>query len=206
MTSVLWGIGIVSLVVALLAVRRAYKLQHDVNQLKRDHYYARSEREQIAKEIRESVQPLRLHLAKVASGGSVPQEMILNGRLYQDITAEDAQRVYEREAAQGEGRVLVVDVRTPKEYAVRHLPGAKLVPFDELEVKYQEEIPLATEKVLVYCMEGERSRLACEFLSLRGYTNLYNLRDGLRAWQGPTEGEDRGALIQIHRKDATPVH
>ena len=206
MTSGLWGIGIVALVVALLAVRRAYKLQHDVNQLKRDHYDARSEREHIAKEIRESVLALRLHLAKVASGGSVPQEMILNGRLYQDITGEDAQRVYEREAGQGEGQVLVVDVRTPKEYAVRHLPGAKLVPFDELEVKYQEEIPLATEKVLVYCMAGERSRLACEFLSLRGYTNLYNLRDGLRAWQGPTEGEDRGTLIQIHRKDATPVH
>jgi rhodanese-related sulfurtransferase len=94
---------------------------------------------------------------------------------------------------------MVVDVRTPREYAARRLPGAKLVPFDELPNRYKAEIPETTEKVFLYCMGGERSRSACDFLSRQGYTNLYNIKDGLQGWRGPIEGEGEVKMVHFGR-------
>ncbi|MEK6618226.1 MAG: rhodanese-like domain-containing protein [Nitrospirota bacterium] len=197
MGALLWACAVLGLAVALLAIRRFSKLAKDVARLKRDQYYAESRLKRIPEEIREAVEPLRLHLAKVATGGHVQPEMILTGRLYQDVSADEAQRAIEQEAGQKPGTVLLVDVRTPREYAVKRVVGAKLVPFEELETRYKSDIPETAEKVFVYCMGGERSRSACDFLSRRGYTNLYNVRDGIQAWRGPTEGEGELSLIQI---------
>src|SRR5574341_241452 len=123
--------------------------------------------------------------------------MFLEGRLFLDISAAVAQAVIEREGEGGPARILVLDVRTPKEYAARRIPGAKLVPFEELDRRYREEIPDTTEKIFVDCMGGERSRSACDFLSRRGYANLYNIREGIQGWRGATEGEGEVRLVQI---------
>ncbi|MES4787195.1 MAG: hypothetical protein C4294_16800, partial [Nitrospiraceae bacterium] len=72
--------------------------------------------------------------------------------------------------------------------------------FDELEARYKTEIPETMEKVFVYCAGGERSRLACDFLSRQGYTNLYNVQDGMQGWRGPTEGEGEIKFIQFERR------
>lgn len=202
MTVVLWGIAVLASIVALFAVHRLIRLQREFNQLRRDQYYTSSRLKRIPEEIKEAVQPVRLHLAKVAEGGVVPREMILDGRLYHDLAASDAQRVLEQESGQGSNRVVFLDVRSPKEYATRRVPGAKLVPLDDLDTRYGE-VPQTAEKVIVYCAAGERSRFACDFLSQRGYTNLYHIRDGLQGWQGPTEGEAPVNLVHIDRKVAT---
>lgn len=197
MEVLLWVGAVVGIALAWLAARRVSKLTKDVAHLKRDQYYTDSRLKRIPEEIREAVEPLRLHVARIAAGGRVHPEMILHGRLYQDVSADEAQRVVERAAEQTPGTVLVVDVRTPKEYAVKRVVGAKLVPFEELETRYKSDIPETAEKVFVYCMGGERSRSACDFLSRKGYTNLYNIRDGIQAWHGAMEGEGELSLIQI---------
>ena len=197
MDTILWVIAGLGLAVGLAAVRWATKLAKQVDQLKREKYYSDSRLKRVPEDVREAVEPLRHHLAKLAAGGSVSQQMILEGRLFLDVSAEEAQTAIEQAGAGRSGKVLVVDVRTPKEYAVKRIPGAKLVPFEELDRRYQEEIPEATEKIFVYCMGGERSRSACDFLSRRGYTNLYNIREGLQGWRGATEGEGELRLFQI---------
>lgn len=202
MTAVFWGIAVLASIVGLFAIHRLIRLERELHQLKRDQYYTSSRLKRIPEEIKDAVQPMRLHLAKVAEGGVVPREMILDGRLYQDVAASDAQRMLEQESAQGANRVVFVDVRSPKEYATRRVPGAKLVPLDELDQRYGE-VPHSAEKVIVYCAAGERSRFACDFLSQRGYTNLYHIREGLQGWQGPIAGEAPVSLVQIDRKVAT---
>lgn len=202
MTVVLWGIAVLASVVGGVALYRLARLHREVNQLKRDQYYASSRLKRLAEEIKEAVQPVRLHLAKVAEGGVVPREMILNGRLYQDLTAADAQALLEQESGRESHRIVFLDVRNPKEYATRRVPGAKLLPLDELDQRC-DEVPQTAEKVIVYCAAGERSRFACDVLSQRGYTNLYHIRDGLQDWQGPVEGEAPVSLVQIDRKVAT---
>lgn len=197
MSVFIWALAILGLLLALLAMRRSSTLAEEVKKLKREQYYADSRLKRIAEEFKEAIEPLRLHLAKLATGGYVPREAILAGRLYMDVSAEEVQRVVESEGRQYPGKVLLVDVRTPREYAAKRMAGAKLVPFDELEKRYKTEIPETAEKVFVYCMSGERSRSACEFLGRQGYSNLYHVRDGFQGWRGPTEGEGELKFIQI---------
>ncbi|WP_447972751.1 rhodanese-like domain-containing protein [Nitrospira sp. Kam-Ns4a] len=199
MGAVIWVVAIAAFAVALFAVRRSAKLARDLDRLRREQYDTESRVKRIPEEVRELVDPLRLHLATVAAGGQVPRDMILNGWLYHDVAAEEAERML-ADAGREPDRVVWVDVRTPREYAARHVPGAKLVPFEELETRYETEIPRTADKVFVYCMGGERSRYACEFLGRRGYANLYNLKDGLQGWRGPTEGESLPPLIQIESR------
>jgi rhodanese-related sulfurtransferase len=196
MEPVLWVFSLGGLAVALYVWRRSSKLVKELNQLKRDHYYAESRLKRFPEEIREAVQPLRLQVSGLAVGKPISPELILSGRLYRDVSAEETLRII----GQKRSNNMVVDVRTPKEYAVTHMVGATLIPFEELEQRYRSEIPETAEKVFIYCASGERSRLACDFLSSKGYSNLYNIQDGMAAWRGPTEGEGRIAFIQLQPK------
>jgi rhodanese-related sulfurtransferase len=196
-TIALWIVAGVALLAGLGALRWAGRLSASIDQLKRDKYYIDSRLKRIPEEIREAVEPLRHHVAAIADGGSVPRDLILQGRLFVDISAEEARAVIQQDATGSSGKVLLIDVRTPREYAVRRIPGAKLVPFEELDTRYRTEIPADAEKIFVYCMGGERSRSACDFLSRRGYPNLYNIREGLQGWQGNVEGEGEMRLVQI---------
>ena len=199
MEGLLWVIGLTGLLVAGVALRRSFVLARDLKQLKRDHYYAENRVKRLPEELLEAVQPLRLQLATVAGGGTVSPELILAGRLYLEVSAEEAARMIEREGGPQGGNVALVDVRTPKEYVIKHAVGARSVPFEELEARYKE-IPEGAPKVFLYCDSGERSRMACDFLSRRGYTNLYHVQDGLLGWHGRTEGEGEVKFIHLQSR------
>ena len=82
------------------------------------------------------------------------------------------------------GKVRIVDVRTPQETASGIIPGALLIPVDQLEAR-AGEIARDGRTTLVYCAGGSRSAAACEFLSTQGHENLINLSGGFGAWNGP---------------------
>jgi len=197
MDGILWIVAGAGVLFGLIALRRVLKLSAAVDQLKRDKYYTDGRLKRIPEDIREAVEPLRHQLAKVAEGGTVSRDLILEGRLFADVSAEEARAVIEQRGTATPGTIVVLDVRTPREYATRHIVGAKLVPFEELDARYQADIPMDAEKIFVYCMGGERSRSACEFLSRHGYPNLYNVREGIQGWQGSVEGEGTVRLMQI---------
>ncbi len=200
MEAVLWVLCLSALAIGLFVLRRTLSLTKELKQLKRNQYYTENRLKRFPEELHEAVQPLRLQLATVVEGRPVSPDLILSGRLYADISAEEAQRIIEQERGSQSDHVLLVDVRTSKEYTAKHAAGAKLVPFEELEVRYKSDIPEMADKIFVYCMNGDRSRLACDFLSRKGYTNLYNVQDGLRGWRGPTEGEGEVKFIQFERR------
>ena len=74
----------------------------------------------------------------------------------------------------------LLDVRQPKEYESEHLPGAKLVPLPDLGERIGELD--AVKPTLVYCAIGGRSRIAAQMLSSKGFTEVYNLAGGIKAW------------------------
>jgi phage shock protein E len=188
------------LVLAAVALWRCRTCAKDLQQLKRAQYYSESQLKRVPEEIREAVQPLRWQLANLTSGKPVLRDLILTGRPYADVSAEDAQRFIETNGGYESDTLLVLDVRTPKEFAAKHVPNATLVPFEELDARHQSDVPDTREKILVYCSSGERSRLACDLLGRAGYTNLYNVQDGLQAWRGPTEGEGELTFIKLERR------
>jgi phage shock protein E len=75
---------------------------------------------------------------------------------------------------------LLVDVRTPEEYAAGHIPGAVNIPLQSLSER-MDEIS-GDQPVVLYCQSGNRSAQAVELLDAAGYTNLYDL-GGIRDWQ-----------------------
>lgn len=183
-----------------VALWRCRTVAKDLQELKRAQYYSESRLKRVPEEIREAVQPLRWQVANLSSGKPVSRDVILTGRLYADVSAEEAQRVIERNGGYDSTTLLILDVRTPKEYAAKHVPNATLVPFEELDTRYRHDVSDTREKILVYCSSGDRSRLACDMLGRAGYTNLFNVQDGLQAWRGPTEGEGELTFIKLERR------
>jgi rhodanese-related sulfurtransferase len=78
-----------------------------------------------------------------------------------------------------EGGAILVDVRQEFEYVEAHVPGALLIPLDQLQSRI-DEIPVDVE-VLCICRSGGRSSKATEFLRSRGL-NAYNVEGGTLAW------------------------
>ena len=84
------------------------------------------------------------------------------------------------------GTVVVVDVRTSREWATGHIPGAVHIPIDELPARYQELDPDA--ETVVVCAHGIRSAAAGQWLVAQaGFVQVYNMRRGMSAWEGPVE-------------------
>lgn len=75
--------------------------------------------------------------------------------------------------------VYVLDVRQPDEYEAGHVPGAVLVPLDQLEAR-QSEVP-SDRSLLVICKSGGRSAKAVQVLNGAGY-DATNVAGGTMAW------------------------
>lgn len=75
---------------------------------------------------------------------------------------------------------VVVDVRTEKEWAARHIPGSRNIPLHRLAGRLQE-IP-ADRPVVVHCEGGYRSATAVSLLAREGRANVYDLVGGCAAW------------------------
>lgn len=81
--------------------------------------------------------------------------------------------------------VPIIDVRTPEEFAASHIPGAVNVPMDQLNDVSAGWDP--AQPVAVYCATGARSANAAQILEARGFAKVYNLTQGIAAWDGETE-------------------
>jgi rhodanese-related sulfurtransferase/rubrerythrin len=76
----------------------------------------------------------------------------------------------------------IVDVRQPGEYQQGHLPGAKLIPLDDLPDQLEKLDP--GKQTLVYCTAGVRSRAGAAILMRAGFSEVYSMQGGIRAWKG----------------------
>lgn len=63
---------------------------------------------------------------------------------------------------------LLLDVRTPGEYAGGHLPGAVNIPVQELGERARE-LPATDRAIVIYCRSGARSAAAASALQSLGY-------------------------------------
>lgn len=87
------------------------------------------------------------------------------------------------ERIRAESAPLVLDVRTRREYARGHIPGAVNIPYDELPGRLDELDGDKTAEVVVYCQMGRLAVVAEDVLARAGYTNVRNLKGHMRAWR-----------------------
>ncbi len=89
------------------------------------------------------------------------------------------------EAASGGDAPLLLDVRTPGEYRSHRIPGAVLIPVDELSRRYQELDP--DRPTVCVCEHGVRSEAAAAFLARQDFADVSTMRGGMARWDGPVE-------------------
>ncbi|MEG2959339.1 MAG: rhodanese-like domain-containing protein [Oscillospiraceae bacterium] len=84
-----------------------------------------------------------------------------------------------------DGKIVLVDVRTPGEYADGHLPHSRNIPLDRIKT-IETAVPDKGAKLYVYCLSGARSHSACGVLTKLGYTDVTNI-GGIGGWTGTIE-------------------
>ena len=79
--------------------------------------------------------------------------------------------------------IVVVDVRSPAEFAAGHVPGARNIPHDQLAARIAELADVRDKDVALYCRSGRRTLLAEETLRGAGFTKLLHLQGDYLAWE-----------------------
>ena len=85
-------------------------------------------------------------------------------------------------AERGGRATRVVDVREDAEWAAGHIPGATHLSKGLVERDIEKLVADPAAEIVLYCESGGRSLLAAENLRRMGYTNVFSLDGGYRAW------------------------
>ena len=99
---------------------------------------------------------------------------------YQQISMDEAIAIMESESD-----YIILDVRTPEEFADKHIPDAINIPNETIGTEDILELPDKDQLILVYCRSGNRSKQASEKLAALGYTNIVEF-GGINDWPGET--------------------
>jgi len=88
------------------------------------------------------------------------------------------------EAMATDSMAMVIDVRTPEEYAQGHISGAQLMNVSE-EGAFRSAVDTLDEAhtYYIYCRSGRRSRKAAAIMQERGL-RVVDMKGGYNAWQG----------------------
>lgn len=99
---------------------------------------------------------------------------------YRQISMDEAVAIMEQESG-----YIILDVRTPEEFAEKHIPNAINVPNENIGTDEISQLPDKDQLIMVYCRSGRRSKEAAEKLVKLGYTNIVEF-GGIVDWKGET--------------------
>jgi len=92
------------------------------------------------------------------------------------LSPQDAKIIIE-----GSDKFVLLDVRTQAEYDEARIPGATLIPVDELGNRAAGELLDKRIPILVYCRSGGRAGRAVQLLTEMGYAKARNI-GGITTW------------------------
>lgn len=103
--------------------------------------------------------------------------------------------------------LVVLDVRSPAEFAEGHVPGARNLAHDQIEARVAELADAKEKDVVVYCRSGRRSQVALATLGARGFTRLAHLEGDYLAWSAANRPTERSsdAVAPVPAPLVTPM-
>jgi rhodanese-related sulfurtransferase len=119
------------------------------------------------------VVPLFLVLALVAT--------VAAGSAVTNVTVGKAQALMKERG--GNADFVILDVRTPEEFAEGHIAGA--VNLDVQERDFEKKLRALDRKksYLVYCRTGNRSRRATVAMEGLGFRSIFHMNEGIVKWK-----------------------
>ena len=98
-------------------------------------------------------------------------------RVREVSVADTQQRMSENSEAK------LIDVREDKEWDTAHAAGAIHLGKGIIERDIETTVPDKNTELILYCGGGYRSALAADALQRMGYTNVFSMAGGWKAWQ-----------------------
>jgi phage shock protein E len=99
---------------------------------------------------------------------------------YKDVSVEQFEQL------RSDKKNIVLDVRTPEEFAAGHIPGAKNIDFHSPDFQKRVNALDKSKTYLVHCAAGGRSAAACGKLSRQNFRNCYGVTSTIRPFRWPT--------------------
>ncbi len=122
-------------------------------------------------------------------------------RIYQDVPA-----VVQPEEVHGlirdgriPGEIFLMDTRSPEEWNVSRLPGARFFNYRGFSVEELAHVP-KDARIILYCAVGRRSGNLGEELRAAGYTDVVDMYGGILLWaeRGLPLVNDNGPVNRVH--------
>lgn len=82
------------------------------------------------------------------------------------------------------GQITIVDVREPDLFTRGHIPGAINIPYDAAHKRILKELS-PKDRIVFVCHGGPMGDELGDILIKNGYPTVYNLKGGMRHWNGP---------------------
>lgn len=120
--------------------------------------------------------------------------MAAAAKVTKEMTPAELQKLIDKDAD-----MYLLDIREKDQQLHGEIFHLNLVKITRgyLEFKIEREIPDKKSLIIVYCCTGKRGLLTAKTLMDMGYTNVYSLKGGIRAWveQGHTLDTAYGEMI-----------
>ena len=78
---------------------------------------------------------------------------------------------------------VILDVRTPQEFATGHIPGAINIPHTEIEARIDELKQFRKKELVVHCRAGGRAAQAERVLVAAGFDGIRDLSGHMQKWR-----------------------
>jgi len=88
-----------------------------------------------------------------------------------------------RERIDADPRVKLIDVREDNEWEAGHAAGADHLGKGIIERDIEVKVPDKSTELILYCGGGYRSALTVDVLQRMGYTNVFSMAGGWKAWK-----------------------
>jgi|SRR6476469_6553107 len=101
-------------------------------------------------------------------------------------SAADAKNISIDDAAKlvkSDTNVVVLDVRTPKEFEAGHIKGATNINFNDKDFAKRVAALDKNKTYIIHCAAGGRSGKACEQVKSMDFKNMLHMNQGFNAWE-----------------------
>ena len=95
-----------------------------------------------------------------------------------DISVANAEKLLKENP-----KVVVLDIRTPAEFAAGHIPGAKSIDFSAPDFAKQISALDRKTSYLIHCASGGRSGRAMAMPEVQALGNVLHMNEGFKAWE-----------------------
>lgn len=160
-------------------MKRAHNLFEQLNIFERQIHTLERKLALLENKFQENIIEQRNQLLRVKNNQALPDDFILSGKKYLDLSPEKAFMLYQDK----EFDFILIDVSEENFHPPVILPEAIKMPWSGFKNHYLE-IQSKTTPILIISEDGVTSVLACDFLSKRGYYNTNNISGGYKYWKG----------------------